>query len=115
MPPVAWESPAAQAKSGLGLAYIRTIAWFGEVLPTVAIVTAALGMIRLGLIIIGAYVQRRRARRRKLSPWHPAGIAVLGPAYNKETVICKTIQTCFHPQSEKLCPLSGPFGRCCGR
>jgi cellulose synthase/poly-beta-1,6-N-acetylglucosamine synthase-like glycosyltransferase len=51
-------------------------------------------MVRLGLIVLGACVQKRRSRRRRPSGWRPAaGVAVLVPAYNEETVICKTVET----------------------
>src|SRR4051794_15458030 len=80
MPPVAWAMAVSEAQSMFGLAYVRTVAWFGEVIPVVAISTAALGMVRLGLIVLGACVQKRRSRRRRPSGWRPpAGVAVLVP------------------------------------
>src|SRR4051812_31961429 len=94
MPPVAWAMAVSEAQSMFGLAYVRTVAWFGEIIPVVAISTAALGMVRLSLIVLGACVQKRRSRRRRPSGWRPAaGVAVLVPAYNEETVICKTVET----------------------
>jgi len=62
------------------------------VVPTVAIVTAILGVLRIFLIIIGALVQKRKASA-PASEWRPGKIAVLVPAYNEEEVICKAVST----------------------
>jgi len=63
------------------------------VVPTVAIVTGILGVLRIFLIIIGALVQKRKASA-PASEWRPGKIAVLVPAYNEEEVICRRFRHC---------------------
>lgn len=80
--------------STLRLAVIRTFSWIANALPTVAIFTAILGTLRLVLVVILAARQhRRRAQKRVTSPDDdPEEVVVLVPAYNEESVVCKTVQ-----------------------
>lgn len=64
-------------------------------LPQIALATAGLGIARLILIVIGAFVHRRRASRLPdgRSTLAHESVEVLVPAYNEEKVICSTVQT----------------------
>ncbi|WP_191970105.1 polysaccharide deacetylase family protein [Methylobacterium planeticum] len=72
----------------------QSASWTAEALPTIAIATSVLAIVRLTLIIIGATAHRLRGGHPVPAVgWQPRGIAVLVPAYNEEIVIMKTIQT----------------------
>lgn len=83
----------ASAADSIRLASTRIVTWSGSFIPVLGITTAILGGMRLTLIIVGAYVQKRRRQRETAGAWRPPTVAVLVPAYNEETVICKTIDT----------------------
>ena len=92
MPAVTGQGVAGRVESQTGMASIAFLLWLEAVVPTVAIVTAILGVLRIFLIIIGALVQKRKASA-PASEWRPGKIAVLVPAYNEEEVICKAVST----------------------
>src|SRR5262245_28924948 len=88
MQPQAAEDVAVESRTGV--ASMSFLLWLGAVLPTVAIATAVLGVLRIMLIAIGALVHKRKTSG-LARPWGPKKIAVLVPAYNEEDVICKTL------------------------
>ena len=65
----------------------------GQALPIIVIVATVLGVLRLSFILIAACFHKRKERRRSSLAWRPASLAILVPAYNEATVICKTVQS----------------------
>ncbi len=63
-----------------------------SILPAIAIATAILGIVRISLIALGAVMHTRKARTRRVPGLLVGKIAVVVPAYNEETVICKTVE-----------------------
>jgi peptidoglycan-N-acetylglucosamine deacetylase len=93
MPQLPTDHPAEKVTASLWLVSVRIVAWLGAAVSLIAIVTAILGMVRLSLIAIGALVHDRRRRSSAATSVMPfkGTIAVVVPAHDEETVICKTI------------------------
>ena len=82
------------------LEVIQAVVWRGatslirslySALPAIAISTAALGILRLSLICLCAYVQSRRRRSQPKLDSFKGTIAVVVPAYNEAAIIAKTV------------------------
>jgi cellulose synthase/poly-beta-1,6-N-acetylglucosamine synthase-like glycosyltransferase len=88
-PKSTFSAAAQQVRGG----YLIVLARAGEIASQLAIVAVVLAMGRLLLIIVLAHVQKRREKARASTVWQPQSIAVLVPAFNEETVICKTVDS----------------------
>jgi cellulose synthase/poly-beta-1,6-N-acetylglucosamine synthase-like glycosyltransferase/peptidoglycan/xylan/chitin deacetylase (PgdA/CDA1 family)/spore germination protein YaaH len=69
----------------------RLVNCLSSELPTIAISTAVVGILRLIFICSCAWVQSRRRRSQPIPELFKGPIAVLIPAYNEEAIIGKTI------------------------
>ena len=90
--------------SALRLGSIRTLSWVAGAIPTVAIVTAILGTLRLTLVVlIAAHQHWHRSRNcgdgRQVDV--PGHLAVVVPAHNEESVICKTVRALLDARCRK--------------
>ncbi len=85
--------------TGAGL---TSLSWLSDVIPVIAVSTAALGMLRLAFIVWFAFEHRRICVRRAGLKWRPPKLAILVPGFNEEKVICKTIHSLLASRLRKF-------------
>lgn len=94
-----------EAVSTFRLGSIQTLSWVADTVPAVAIVTAVLGTLRLTLVVLIAARQHWRRRRRRGDTADeeevPGRLAVVVPAHNEESVVCKTVQALLDARCRK--------------
>ncbi len=90
--PLAPRDAAVWAQAAIRSGSVSFVAWLSNVLPSVAIATAIIGLLRLILVVIGAIAQARRSRSRAPDQGFQGTITAIVPAYNEEAVICKTVR-----------------------
>ncbi|MEG6507768.1 glycosyltransferase [Methyloligella sp. 2.7D] len=94
-----------ETESTLRLASIQTLSWVSDAIPPIAIVTAVLGTLRLSLVVLMASIRHARSSRdcsnRADAGDVPGSVAVLVPAHNEESVICKTVGGLLASRSSK--------------
>jgi cellulose synthase/poly-beta-1,6-N-acetylglucosamine synthase-like glycosyltransferase len=91
MPPERGQGLVAGAEAGIRRAAIRIGNSLAEIWPSIAIGTAALGVLRFALIVLAALTRRTPKRTRPSTG--PSAIAVIVPAYNEEAVIATTVRS----------------------
>lgn len=82
---------------GLGL-----LSWLSVSVPQLAVAAAILGILRLAAIIALALKHRALEHRRASLKWRPQTLTILVPAYNEETVVCKTIRSLLASRNRKF-------------
>src|SRR5690606_10637793 len=90
MPPVPDDSVVVSWINSFGFSIARH---FSMALSVVFVIGIGLGVTRLILVAVAAWVQSRRELRRTEIEWKPRSVAVIVPAYNEEKVICDCISS----------------------
>ena len=90
MPLVEPDEDLVTAVNGLGFSFYSNLGWLFTLLFQLGIL---LGTTRLILVTIGGLAHSRRKRQDLVGRSESRSIAVLMPAFNEESVICKSIRT----------------------
>ncbi len=93
MPPISSGDILTKAQGGVWRGAIAVVATVGDLIQPMAIITAAAGILRLSFIVLAALVQSRQRRKNHSLGAYYGTFAVLIPAYNERTVICKTVSS----------------------